>query len=483
MWRKGMRILIVLGMVGTLMSLAWLVVSRAAGIPAVKQTEPAADYPGEPAYILQETTPMTVYLPLVARNYPPPPPVFGIEMSSINHSRGLTYAIAADMHWVRFNTFFWDKIEPVNTTPSNYDWSTVDEESLRNAAENSLEVIATVKFTPDWAQKVEGSYCGPIKQDALDDFAQFLTALVNRYSASPYNVKYWEMGNEPDAAVVKSRRGYGCWGDPNDAYYGGGYYAEMLKVAYPAIKAADPQAKVLIGGLLLDCDYANPPEDETCLPSKFLDGILRNEGGDYFDIVSFHGYTYYGGNLGEMGNTNWPGSTTVVPEKTAFIRRVLKQYGYEDKSLINTEAAQQCSEVTEDCLETQGIYVARAYAEAMALELKGQIYFKMINEHWRHTGLLQPDLTPKPAYDAYQVAASYLSAANYKGGASYSGVEGYTFRSRKSGDYIDVLWTEDGTSQSVTLPNGAVAYDRYGDPIASSGSIQVDYSPVYIVRP
>jgi len=33
------------------------------------------------------------------------------------------------------------------------------------------------------------------------------------------------------------------------------------------------------------------------------------------------------------------------------------------------------------------------------------------------------------------------------------------------------------------LPTGASAYDKYGVLVASSGTIQVDYSPVYIVRP
>ena len=71
----------------------------------------------------------------------------------------------------------------------------------------------------------------------------------------------------------------------------------MLKVAYPQIKAADPQAQVLVGGLLLDCD---PRPGAGCsltaqnaIPPKFLEGILRNNGGPYFDGVSFHAYDFY----------------------------------------------------------------------------------------------------------------------------------------------------------------------------------------------
>ncbi len=87
---------------------------------------------------------------------------------------------------------------------------------------------------------------------------------------------------------------FGCWGNPNDPYYGGGYYAELLKRAYPAAKAANPQAIVMNGGLLLDCDPRYPPPGKDCLPAQFLEGMLRNQGAAYFDILAFHGYPYYG---------------------------------------------------------------------------------------------------------------------------------------------------------------------------------------------
>ena len=89
--------------------------------------------------------------------------------------------------------------------------------------------------------------CGPIKPDALNAFGDFLFEAVSRYSLPPYNVTYWELGNEPDVDwnVANSAMPFGCWGDASDPYFGGGYYAEMLKVAYPQIKAANPEARVL----------------------------------------------------------------------------------------------------------------------------------------------------------------------------------------------------------------------------------------------
>jgi hypothetical protein len=422
----------------------------------------------------------TVHLPLVLHRFPPPPPVFGVEMTGINNTGGLSHALEAGVHWVRFHAFYWDEIEPVRTSPPTYDWSVVDEESLRSAQANGLEVIAIVHFAPEWAQKYPGSPCGPIHQDALDEYAQFMTELVKRYSVAPYNIRYWELGNEPDAPVIYSRSVFGCWGEGTEDYFGGEYYAEMLKAAYPAIKAVAPLAQVLIGGLLLDCDPDNPPLGKDCKASRFLEGILLNGGGPFFDMVSFHTYTYKA-----LENPNWPGSVTSIPEKTAFIRQVLERYGYGGKGLLNTEVALLCYVESSECFEVQAMYVPRAYAEAMALDLHGQTYYAMINEMWRHTGLLRPDLTPKPVYHAYATASSFLGSAAYQGEVSgYSpGIGGYQFRQSAFIGRVDIIWSADGSLQYVTLPDGASAYDRYGDLIATAGVIAVDNSPVYVVTP
>lgn len=429
-----------------------------------------------------------VFLPMVVRDFPPLP-VFGIEMFKVNNSGGLQQTLQAGVHWVHLAAFDWDRIQPARYDA--YNWGEVDEASLINAAKNGLEVIATIRFAPTWAQKYDGHYCGPFKRDTFGDFAEFLKALVARYSMPPYNVHYWEIGNEPDIdhTQIGGHNIYGCWGEYDDDYYGGGYYAEMLKVAYPAIKSADPKAQVMIGGLLLDCDprdlYACAGGSHGDKPSKFLEGILRNGGGPYFDIASFHAYSYWGGVLGDMGNAGWPGSATTIPEKVGFIREVLQKYEQGDKRLMNTEAALKCKEAWPDCFETQAVYMPRAYAEAMATGLEAQSYFAISSEHWWHSGLLYPDLSPKPAYYAYQTAARFLGTAKYREEAmSYpAGIEGYIF-DRPTGGSIDVVWTHDGSVQTMVLPAGATAYDRYGAqvPVVGSG-IQVDYSPVYVVRP
>jgi hypothetical protein len=262
----------------------------------------------------------------------------------------------------------------------------------------------------------------------------------------------------------------------------------MLQKAYPAIKSVDPLAKVMVGSLLLDCHPNYKSLGLSCSPGressgKFLEGILRGDGGDYFDIVGFHAYAYPGSSQGEIWSIAWSQQqTTSIPEKRAFLQGVLASYGYTDKGFMNTEGALLCQDLTDACLETQAMYVPKAYAEAIARGLKSQIYYSMLGS-WRNVGLLWPDtMEPKPVYEAYKVASSYLGSVNYEGITSYTGVEGYTFQSWRTGEYIDVVWSPDGGTYAVGLPTGAVAYDRYGATLATSGSIDVGYAPIYIVR-
>jgi hypothetical protein len=324
-------------------------------------------------------------------------------------------------------------------------------------------------------------------------------AAVSRYSKPPFNVHYWELGNEPDKdpdLVEHQDDEFGCWGDWDDEYYGGRYYAEMLKVVYPAIKAADPQAQVVLGGLLLGCDPRVPDACGTFpnadRPSHFLEGVLLNGGGDSFDIMSYHSYAYWtpptwdSPKLGYMGTPRWPGSETVVPEKADFIRQMLAQYGHPDKPLMNTEAALLCydNEFLPGCRQQQSVWVPRAYADAIATDHEVLVYYAITNDHWLNTGLVaSDDLSPYPAYHAYVVASHYLSSAEYVGPAQGygSGIEGHEFATPEG--RMDLIWSADGSLIPASLPSGIMAHDRFGKLIGTGSTIGVDYGPVWVIGP
>jgi hypothetical protein len=329
-------------------------------------------------------------------------------------------------------------------------------------------------------------------------FADFMHDLVNRYSQPPYLVKYWEIGNEPDIdpGLVPPESGIGCWGDLNDEYYGGGYYAEMLKVVYPQIKAADPDAQVLVGGLLLDCDPANPPEVKVgsgtykdCSSSRFIEGILRNGGGDYFDAISFHAYDYYYRALGKYGHPGWHSAwdTTgpVASAKANYLRGLLSQYGHPEKYLMNTEVAILCGNTgnesickTEEFARTKANYLAQVNAAAQAEGLRTNIWFSLTG--WRASGLVKGNLEPLPAYQAYQTSVIRLAKAVFSNDlTAFPQVKGYEFV--REGTVVWVLWSLDGEPHPVQLPSPPNAiYDVFGQLLLSDQNLTITLDPVYI---
>jgi hypothetical protein len=410
---------------------------------ALRQAQDTAEPVPGPVIQEGEVLTSTLYLPIVMRGFDPAcpgcPPLFGIEMGGINDANGLQQAVEAGMRWVRYNAICWDAVQPSGPgTPYNWGALSVVESHLLNAQEADLWPIVIIRGTPSWAQKIPGYSCGPIKEDYLGEFAAFVSAVVQRYKDPPYNVKFWELWNEPDDVPwTHPNSPYGCWGDGSDsAGYGGGYYARMLKQAYPAIKVADPEAQVLIGGLLYGVSdpYGGPR-------INFLRGVLAAGGGDYFDIMSYHAYY--------PGDDTWYTREGVLEGKTAHIRQVLAEYGHAGKPMMCTEAGYRTFG-DDSKLEAQANYVVTNYVRAFSLGLKAHIWFGMRND-FQGAELLNPDLSPKPAYNAYRAMTQQLDGLSYHGRVmAGSNVEEHEFGNGTR--TVWVIWTTDGYDHSVHFP-------------------------------
>jgi hypothetical protein len=415
-------------------------------------------------------------------------PLPGIELGKMS-STGLDLVTQAGAYWVRRNSLLWSAVEP-NEGERNWGALAKLEQELQNASERGLQVVLVVSSTPQWAQKVPGSLCGPVAEDKLLSFARFMADVVKRYSATPYNVQYWEIWNEPDIAPdrVPPDSIYGCWGDDTDAYFGGGYYAEMLKEVFPQVKVANPQAQVLVGGLLLDCDPVNPPPGEQCLPAGYLEGILRNGGGDFFDGVSYHAYDYYDGPF-EYGNKNWnstwDNSGPVLISKARFLRSVLAAYRQPEKYLLNTEAGLLCGRdasepecQTEEFALTKAYYIAQANVSGAAESLRANIWYSLTG--WRGTALVDAQGKPNSAYTAFQFSAAQLKdAAFVRIIPDYPGVRGYEFLHDSKKVYV--LWAIEKNPQPVLfekIPDAV--FDVFGQAVQPEMTVQVSQQPIYV---
>jgi hypothetical protein len=431
----------------------------------------------------------SIYLPVIVDKYPLQT-VFGVSMDQIDSSQGLELLAAAGTNWTR-RGFVWSVIEP---SPGQRIWDTNVEQELLNAERFNIHTMMIIDGAPSWALKTGYSTCGPVAESMFGDLGQFAYDLVKRYSAPPYNVHYWELWNEPD---VVGR--LGCWGDLSDTkYYGGYYYGKMLQAVYPQMKAADPHAQVLVGGLLLDCDPVNPPAGSYCIPSRFINGILEygkaSGGGPYFDGIAFHAYDYYGKN-GTYSNPNWHSSSSttgpVSIAKASYLEGVLAQYGYGDRYLVDTETAlfsgpnvmtPPCLNDSVDMETTKANYLVQSYAAAVAEGWKVNIWYSVIGV--RCSGLLKSDLSPNPAYYAFQFAELKLENAVFSRQITeFDQVMGYEYT--VLGKRLWVVWSLDGQAHTVTLPAQPALVNRVGadgNPVqeANTQNVSIDGSVRFI---
>jgi len=424
--------------------------------------------------VIQASDPYTVYLPITLKCFDAgwiSP--FGTETHDYSTTM-LGQGSNAGLKWLRVG-LAWKDIE---TSKGVYNWSTYDTR-IDNALQAGFTPIVYIWKTPGWA--VAGPdpyYCHP--PDNLDDFGDFLTTLVNRYKD---RVQYWEIYNEEDGHDWGS---IGCMGDDVPGY------VALLKRGYETIKANDPSAQVLIGGLaMLGEDATN---------QDFLKDVLDHGGGPYFDIVSFH---FYNGQ--ETADYACFGTLCGLRGKAAIIRNWLAAYPqYADKPLMLTEIAYRCGtdgvcDTTE--LERQAYHVVIYNVRSLATDLDSVIWFTLEGPGFYGSSLFNTDGTPKPAYNAYQTLSVELGGVEYErqmttAETGYADVEGHQFTFGCSGTKW-VLWCTGSeprmVSFSTSLSPSATfrVVDVYGqnEQILADGddgtvdnkvTISIGQSPVYV---
>ncbi len=397
-------------------------------------------------------------------------------MSSITPDRGFDSLQAAGVTWIRSdNNLLWRDIEPIEG--GGYQWNTpavqqIEQEMMR-ASQAGLKLIMVVRGSPRWATAPYQADCAPIQPAKYARFAAFLAAAVARYSQPPYNVLYWQIGNEPDAYIFQHDSGYGCWGVRTDPYYGGRAYGDMLRVVYPAIKAANPAVQVLHGSLLLDRPYN--PQNGGGLTARFLEGVLLAGAANSFDILPYNAY-YWGPDL---SSADW---------KTPYLRNILKTYNVPPKPMLMTETGLLCDP---GCPKLQAYAVGRYYTRAISLNLLGTMWYIYDSDVFHNSALVEPQdpSQHRPAYQAYQHAVTQLKGVAYTGplAGQPDGIEGYRF-TRPDGA-LTVFWSSKAQPVNIPVDPGATvtctAWD--GAPllcsnVAGSVALSADLGPIYLVE-
>jgi hypothetical protein len=389
----------------------------------------------------------TVFLPVIrGKNWQPPDSLLGVQVYADHmEQEAVSRAGQAGAQWARL-TLFWSAIEPVNTTPENYTWPAAFDDWLARLSAEGVSVVLTLAGNPSWAAAYPG---GPIDRVDIGELVEFVTAAVARYGAGPYNVKYWELYNEPDnGSEFYAEHGWGFWGNEPAAY------ADMLAAVYQPMKTADPQARIVFGGLAYDWWTS----DGGPFVKEFLDGVLQHGGGDFFDVMNFHYYPPF--------HPNWEDYGPGIIGKATYLRDKLASYGVY-KPFICTETT-----AASDDHELQSRYVPQVFVRSLAADLGMTIWFYLVDDEelgLPKPGLLNPDLSPKPAYSAYQTFAGQLADAEYVRTLSPADtgsrqIEAHEFLMPDRSTHVIVAWTNDGQERRMSVAAfWIVVVDKFGN--------------------
>ncbi len=157
----------------------------------------------------------------------------------------------------------WIYIQP--TSAATYDWSKMDN-VINTARSMGFSMTASITMNPAWNGTPLVGAPNP------DTYATFAAAVAQRYGNQ---IQAFEIWNEPNAVTFLA---------PTSPTA----YTAMLKAAYTAIKAVDPNATVIAGVL----GAVTTVPGMSLAPQQFLAGMYAAGAQGFFDALSFHPYNY-----------------------------------------------------------------------------------------------------------------------------------------------------------------------------------------------
>lgn len=294
------------------------------------------------------------------------------------------------IRWLRTD-LRWDLVQAAG--PDQYDWSTFDR-IVFLARERDIRILPVVGFTPAWARSEPAT---PSPPKDLQAFSDFLAVAVQRYRAA--GIRAWEIWNEPNMAMF--------WPPSPDPVL----YARLLRASYAAIKAVDPEAIVLLGGLA-PAPETGPDEGPIryFAAADFLEKVYEVAPEGPFDVLAFHPYSYPHMPSDPSGWNGW----SIM---TGPIRRLMGDNGDVTKQIWLTEYGAPVYGGTDGVTgEMQKEMLAEAFRLARTYSWAGPLFWYSYRdlgadpadkEDW--FGIVRSPGDPKPAY------ADFLNVFGFPG--------------------------------------------------------------------
>jgi hypothetical protein len=208
--------------------------------------------------------------------------------------------------------FPWAYVQP--RSRYGYDWTGADM-IIAHAQRQGLTVVARLDIVPAWARP-GGSTDRYLDPAYYDDYADYVAAFAERYR--PYGVRHLKIWNEPNLRFEWGERAP----DP-------GAYAALLKVVYPRVKAAVPDAIIIAGGLSPGPELGNGQDRMSDL--QYMASLYDAGAGPYFDMWAVHAY-------GAQSPPDAPPDPAIVNvRRIELVHAMMEQFGDGDKRMIIAE--------------------------------------------------------------------------------------------------------------------------------------------------
>lgn len=314
----------------------------------------------------------------------------------------------AGVKWTR-EEFQWQRLEPRR---GEFDFSFYDK-LVETAQRNGLSVYGLFAYWTPWTK--------PYEEEGFRDYCTALRKVVQRYKKV---IKHWEIYNEPNIFF---------WSGPHERY------PALLKMAYEAVKAEDPEAEVL------GCSTAG-------IDFKFIQMCMDAKAP--LDALTIHPYR------------------GVLNEKIFIDELIRARALANNRPVWITEMGWPTipGHATE---RQQATYLVRSYLSAIGCKASCNIcWYNFKNDGWNpyyneeNFGITYVDLKPKPAYRALaQICRTFTEGTPQlqQLDVAHTSTRVYVFRMGQA----SAIWSDGGVVRvRANVPEGTDVQNLMGDAVA-----------------
>lgn len=381
------------------------------------------------------------------------------RFGAVEAYRARSQADEIGIAWSRL-VFQWNEVERAG--PGRWNAHYFRDEILEDELESGRQIVGVLIGTAAWAgdgqpQTPPRGLDLPLEDDG-NTWGQFVRRMADRYRG---RIDHWVIWNEPDVFAASSPAH--TWRGSEEEL------ARLQKVAYLAIKRANPAARVGLPGLTYWWDQAHHrPQYLERLLEIFARDPEAPANGWYFDAAVLHLY-------------NEPEGLYRAPIR---FREIMAARGLTRQIWVNETNVTPFDDPSRPMPRTdfrvtlgeQAGFLLKAFAWALAADVERVSVYPFIDgsvpaDH-EPLGLLRADRSPRPAYLAYRTASRYLRGC--RPGTVERGSASTVIRLERDDGRVTVAWANGARAATATLParsQRAVLVDSEGNetPVTAEG--------------